>query len=259
MDYFSKTRKLGNDDLSWNIPERKQGIVNVVGGNSKNFESEVRISEYLGQKYPIEKLSTVLPDALKSELPPLDNFVFLSSTNSGSFMAADEMLATLNSGEYNLLFGDLSKNSVTGKEVARACEEAEKPVLITRDAVDIVADNMGTGLLLNENLILMASMPQLIKILRAAYYPKMLLLSQPLLQVVEVLHKFTLSYPVAIVTLHNEQVLISKNGVVRAIALSQIGCSPIGFWHGEKAADILALNLYNPNQFINATVTALMK
>ena len=110
--------------------------------------------------------------------------------------------------------------------------------------------------LMNENLVLFASVAQLQKLLRAIYYPKMLLLSQSLVQVAEVLHKFTLSYPISVVTLHNEQILIASSGTVRAIPLSKTGYAPLDFWNGELAAKISALNLFNPNSFIRATTCA---
>ena len=97
------------------------------------------------------------------------------------------------------------------------------------------------------------------KILRAVYYPKMLLLSQSLVQVVEVLHKFTLSYPVSIVTLHNGQILVAKDGVVKAVSMEKSGYLPIMIWSGELAAKIVALNLYNPNNFIKATIAAILQ
>ena len=199
-----------------------------------------------------------MPDALKTKLPPLPNFVFLHSTDSGSFASAEDLSQAINFADFNLLLGDLSKNTVTGKTVASACISSEKPLLITRDAVDLITDQALDRLLMNENLIFLASMPQLIKLFRSVYYPKVLLLSQSLIQVAEVLHKFTLSFPVTIITLHNNQILIAKDGVVKAIALEKSGHSPLTFWSGELAAKILALNLYNPNQFINATISAIM-
>ena len=112
-------------------------------------------------------------------------------------------------------------------------------------------------LLMNTNLCFMASLAQLQKLLRAVYYPKVLLLSQSLIQVSEVLHKFTLSYPVAIITLHNEQILIAKNGEVKAIPLAKSDYSVLMFWQGELAAKIAAINLYNPNNFIAASISAI--
>lgn len=258
MDYFEKIERPLDTDLTWNIPDRKQGSVNIIGGNSQHFNTEIRISELMDKNYPIENLHTVLPDALETKLPPLPNFVFLESTDSGSFANADEILKTINSVDFNLLIGDLSKNSVTGKAISNACASSEKPLLITRDTIDLLAENINDRLFMNENLVFLASMSQLIKLFRAVYYPKVLLLSQSLIQVADAFHKFTLSYPVSIVTLHNEQILIAKNGVVKAIALSKSGYSPITIWNGDLATKILALNLYNPNSFIDATISAVM-
>ena len=98
---------------------------------------------------------------------------------------------------------------------------------------------------------------QMQKILRAVYYPKMLLLSQSLVQVAEVLHKFTLSYPVSIVTLYSGQILVAKDGKVKAVPVEKSGYSPMTIWSGELAAKIVALNLYNPNDFVAATVAAI--
>ncbi|MBO7131662.1 hypothetical protein J6V85_00115 [Candidatus Saccharibacteria bacterium] len=256
MDYFEKIEKKPKEELTWNIPEKKSGSVNVIGGNSKSFKTEVKVAEFLGEKYPIENLKLVLPDALKNQLPPLPNFSFLESTDSGSFKNEKELAGVFNLADFNLVLGDLSKNAITGKALADAYHDTKKPILLTRDAVDIFVENRPEYNLMNENLIYFASMAQLQKLLRAVYYPKMLLLSQSLVQVVEVLHKFTLSYPVSIMTLHNEQILIAKNGKVKGIMLASSGYSPIMFFQGELAAKIVALNLFNPNNFIDASVSA---
>lgn len=257
MDYFEKLDKNPYEDLKWNIPERKQGTVNVIGGNSNHFRTEVNTAEFLGANYPIEKVNVVLPDSLKNKLPPLDNFVFLPSTDSGSLAESQEIIDVFNTADFNLVIGDLSKNKVTGKALASACRSAEKMTLVTRDSVDTLAENEPEKLLMNESLIIMASIPQLVKLLHAVYYPKMLLQSQSLVQVSDVLHKFTLSYPVRIVTLHNEQVLIVENGNVKATPLSVTDYSPMTFWFGEPAAKVVAMNLFNPNSFIKASVLAL--
>ena len=234
MDYFEKIEGNPYEDLKWNVPERKQGIVNIVGGNAQRFRDEVKVAEFLGGTYPVEIVRLVLPDALKGKLPEMPNFVFLPSSDSGSFAESQELLDVFNTADYNLVLGDLSRNAVTGRAVASACRSAEKMTLLTRDSVDLLAENIPDRWLMNENIIVMASVTQLAKLLRAVYYPKMLLMSSSLVQVAEVLHKFTLSYPVGVVTLHNGQVLVAHNGLVKAVGLS--GYSPMTFWRGEAAA-----------------------
>lgn len=256
MDYFEKIEQNLVEDLLWNIPERKRGIVNVIGGNAQNFRTPVKVAEYLARQYPVESVNVLLPETLGGKLPSMPNFVFLSATESGSFSDEEELLRSLVAADYNLLVGDLSKNAITGKVVVSACENSEKPLLITRDSVDVVAENGPEKVLLNGKVVIFGSLAQLQKLLRVVYYPKMLLLSQSLVQVVEVLHKFTLSYPVGLITLHNGQILIAKDGMVKAVPLEKSGYSPVMLWSGELAAKIVALNMYNPNDFISATVAA---
>ena len=257
MDGFEKLEKNPYEDLRWNVPERKQGVVNVIGGNGSSFRSDVKVAEFMGSEFPIQEVKVVMPDALKGKLPPLPNFMFLPSTETGSFAESQELIDVFGGADFNLVIGDLSKNAKTGKAIASAVKNSEKITLITRDAVDLIAENVPERVLMNENVIFMASVAQLQKLLRAVYYPKMLLMSSSLVQVTEVLHKFTLSYPVAVVTLHNEQVLIAKNGTVKAVALAKTGYSPMAFWSGEVAGKIVGMNLYNPNMFIEATMCAL--
>ena len=259
MEYLEKIEKAPDEDLTWNIPEQKQGSVNIIGGSLQNFRTEIKTAESLNEKYPLENVRLILPEVLKNKLPPLPNFVFVPATDSGSIADSQMLQDSFNAADFNLVLGDLSRNNITGKAITSACEKTEKMTLITRDAVDLLADNNIERLLMNENLILFATVPQLQKILKAVYYPKMLLMSEPLMQVAEVLHEFTLSYPVAIVTLNNGQILIAENGVVKAIGIEKSGYSTITIWNGELAAKTVGMNLYNPNNFIGATVTAIFQ
>jgi len=256
MDYFKKYDTNPAEDLKWNIPERKQGTVALVGGNGQNFRTVVKAAEWLNT-YPLENVNVVLPDVLKGKLPPVPGLVFLGSTDSGSFASADELEQAINVADYALLIGDCSKNTTTTRAVATACQKAAKPLLITRDAIDLIADNRPERVLLNQNLVLMASVVQLQKLLRAMYYPKMLMPSQPLVQIAEVLHKFTLSYPTTIITLHNGQILVAHSGNVAAVPLDKTSFNPLTVWSGELATRIVIYNLFNPNNFINATISAL--
>jgi hypothetical protein len=222
----------------------------------QNFRTVVRVAEILS-KYPIENVNVILPDALKNKLPPVPGLVFLKSTDTGSFADKDELVMALDKADYNLIVGDFSKNAITARAVTDAYEKTKRPLLITRDAVDLIADNQPERVLLNQQIVLMASMVQLQKLLKAVYYPKMLLLSAPLVQIAEILHKFTLSYPVAIITLHSDQVLVAWAGNVSAVPIEKTGYSPLTIWGGELAVKIVANNLFNPNNFMDATVSSL--
>ena len=151
MDFLQKIDSKPKDDLLWNIPEQKQGIVNVIGGNAQNFRTPVRVAEFLVEKYPVKNVNLVLPDTLKNKLPPLPNLVFLSSTESGTFKAGEEIAEVANLADYNLMIGDFSKNSITKKAVLETCKKMKKPALLTRDAVDFLDEPSTEQILMNEN------------------------------------------------------------------------------------------------------------
>ena len=153
MDFFEKIDTKPTGDFEWNVPEQKLGHVAVVGGSKQNFRTEIKVSEFLSKQYPIKIVQVVLPDALEKSLPPLPNFIFLRSTESGSFADGKELEKTFEASDFNLLIGDLSKNSITSKAMTDACSSAKKPLLITRDAIDLVIENHPERLLMNEQII----------------------------------------------------------------------------------------------------------
>lgn len=257
MDYFKKIEDNKAKELDWNIPERKQGTISIIGGHAQNFRTSIKISEFLANNYPLEAINTVLPDALKSKLPPLPNFRFLPSTDSGSFSESEGLKEIFNSVDFSLVIGDLSKNSITKRAITSAQEIAASPLIMTRDTIDLVAEENPEKMLQNENITIFGSLIQLQKLLKSVYYPKMILLSQSLVQISEVLHKFTLSYPVSLITFHANMILIAKNGKVYAIPLNKTDYSPITLWGGELAAKIAVYNLYNPQNFLEATTAAI--
>ena len=257
MEYLEKIDINPYQDLYWNIPETKKGKLNVIGGNLQGFKTPMKIAEYLNKNYPLEEVRLILPDVLQNKLPLLDNLIFVKSTDSGSIADKDKLSDIINFADFNVLIGDFSHNKITEKAVGSAVDSSEKPLLITRDTLDILAVEGIEGTFEKQNLVLFGSMMQLQKIFRSIYYPRMILLSQPLIQVAETLHKFTLSYQCTIITLHNGQLLIAKNGKVVTIPLEKTNYSPITIWSGELAAKISVLNLYNPNMLLEASIAAI--
>ena len=257
MDYWQKLSKNPFDDLTWNLPETKQGSVSIFGGNDKSFNTEIRISEKFLNTTKIKDVKLILPDTLKNKLPPVENFLFVKSTDSGSLADSPELTAAGNLSDFNLFLGDFSKNSITEQAVGSACASAEEPSLLTRDTIDLIANGNPENLLEKESVIIFASMAQLQKLFHAALYPKMILLSMSLMQAAETLHKFTLSYPVTVVTFHSGSIVVAKDGIIYSVPIEQTSYSPITLWSGELATKIIELNLFNPNNFLKATVAAL--
>ena len=254
--YWTKQEKPLFSELEWNFPEQKQGSIAIVGGNAQNFSSVNRVSQEIGRDFPIRDIVCFLPDALRAKIPPVAGIEFFPSTESGSFKKSSELTSALAKNDFNLLIGDFSKNSETAMAVAEAISSSNKPILITRDTIDLVL-NDALNLIEKENLFFVGSMAQMQKLFRAVYYPKVLLLSMPILPVIEALHKFTLSYPATILTFHAGQILVANRGKVISTAIEKTLYSPLSLWSGSLAGKIVTFNLFNPSKPLEATCAAI--
>lgn len=254
MEYWQKqVKKSDYSGLEWNIPEQKTGTVNLVGGNSAGFSAVVHAAEFLSASFPIKNLNILLPDALKSKLPPAPNLFFFPSTDSGSFAKSPLLNDYVTNCDANIFIGDLSKNSATAVAISDSLLQTDKLSTLTRDSIDLVLPEM-PSLIEKENLFLVSSLAQLQKIFRAVYYPKVLLLSMPLTQTIETLHKFTLSYPVTILTFHQEQIIVAYAGQVATIPIEKTAYTPISLWSGQLACKITLNNIYSPGKNLEATI-----
>lgn len=282
LSYWQKQSKPLFPDLAWNIPEQKTGHIAIVGGNSQSFATVIRIAEFTSQNFPFASVSALLPDALRGKLPPLTNIDLFPSTNSGSFAKSYQLQAAIQSVGATLVIGDLSRNAATAVALAdaimprsdspsssqptlgsqtalksQAPPDSFAPLVLARDSVDLLASE-ASRLLLRPNIFFIASMAQLQKLFRAIYYPRMILLSQPLLPILETLHKFTLSYPATILTFHQENLIVAHAGKITTTHLADTDYSPISLWSGQLAARVMAFNYFTPNHPLEATTAAIL-
>lgn len=252
-DYWKKNQNLKLfQDLSWNIPEQKTGTFNIIGGNSGSFSSVIRSAEYLLKTFPIKKLNLLLPESLKSKVPPLPEITFLSATESGSFDKSYILNDFVASADSSIFIGDFSKNSATCIAISNAIKNSTKPILLTRDGIDLILPEL-PNLIERNNLFFVGSLAQIQKVFRAVYYPKVLLLSMPILPIVEALHKFTLTYPVTILTYANDQIIVASNGQIITTPLEKTIFTPITLWAGNLAINIAASNYFSPGKALEAT------
>ena len=264
FSYWQKQTKPLFEDLLWNIPEQKISTINVIGGNSQNFHSIIRTAEFLSSHFPLRQVSIVLPSALQRTLPPLPNVNFVPSTDSGSFAKSDLLNLAFSSSNFSILAGDLSKNSATAiaftTAISKSLTDASdiKPLLITRDSVDLLAES-SAKLFEHPNLFIVASLAQIQKLFRALYYPKMIMLSQPLIPIIETLHKFTLTYDkVTLLTFHQDNIIVAHAGKITTTNIIDTDFSPLSLWGGTLAATVAALNLFNPQRPLEATTAAIL-
>jgi len=233
-------------DLAWNFPEQRQGVVSIVGGNASAFLSEVKTAEYINKSFTFLKgVKNIFPDALKSKLPPIDSISYFKSTDSGSFASSSEFRHALEDSDVGLLLGDFSKNSNTSIAVSELIKNSSDiPLILARDSAELVVQEIN-NFIERDNLFFVTSMASLQKIFRALYYPRPIMLSQPIFPVIETLHKFTLSYKTAILTFHEGKIICAKNGNIVTIDLEKTRFTPVSLWSGELAANLAVFAMFN--------------
>lgn len=256
--YFAKSVKTDFKDIYWNLPEQKRGVLGVLGGHAGQFRTAVKVAEYAVRTLPVAEVKLALPRVLEGKVPSSPDIAFLTATESGSFADGNEIGDFFGKADANMVVGDLSKNVVTGRVVTEVLESVDRPTVITRDTVDLVTETGADGCLMNPAVTVVGSVAQLSKMLRAIYYPKMLLMSQSLVQVAEVLHKLTLSYPAGIATFHDGQIVVAIDGEVRAVPIAETEWTVLTLWGGELAARMVCYQMFNPGDKLGATVAAVL-
>lgn len=278
-------------DVRWNLPERATGSLSIVGGSSHGFQAVVRAGEFASTNLPLAHVQLVLPSSLEKVLANAGaagsatggknttggrNAVSSRSTTSNKNVASSKLAPQLlfapatpagtlaksstltqQNADAVLLIGDLSKNAETAEAMSALCRAYAGPLVIARDSLDLLTTN-ASSLVMRPHTTLVASLAQLQKLFRALYYPKMLLLTAPLMSVVEALHKFTLSYPVTLLTLHEGQILTAAGGEVVSTPLGDTDYSPLGLWNGELATRVAAYQIFCPEQELAATTAAIL-
>lgn len=256
-DYWKKLDNIIDNSVLWNIPEQKTGRIAVIGGNIQNCMVEIKNTEFLNS-LPVKTANLLLPNALQGKLPTFASVYFAESTDSGSFTRSATLENFALDSDLVFFSGDFSKNSITEIAIIDTLRKLHENqiAVVARDAVDLISADI-QGILERKNLIIMASLLQLQKIFRAALYPKMILLSMPIFPIIEILHKFTLSYPCTILTFHQNQIIIASSGTIYTIPINQTSYTPLTLWSGTLACKVSALALWNSNNLLDATESAI--
>ncbi len=244
-------------DIEWSKPERRsaRGKLGIVGGNKLGFAG-VAEAYTTALATGAGEVRVLLPDCLRSSIPKtMTDVVFAACNPSGSLAKAalPELQALADWSNALLLTGDAGRNSETAIVYSDLLREYSGQLIITRDAVDLVKND--TEALVNRpHTTLVISFAQLQKIFQAVYYPKILTFSMQLLQLVEAVHKFTITYPVTIAVLHRETLVVAHGGAV----VSTKWDSPMAIWRGHTAAKASAYLLWTPNQPLEAITASLV-
>jgi NAD(P)H-hydrate repair Nnr-like enzyme with NAD(P)H-hydrate dehydratase domain len=259
MDTFWKKQTTSSPlfpDIEWNKPQQrsKAGKLAIVGGNKLGFVA-------VGDAYGIAKelgaghIRAVMPDALKRTIPSsITDAYFVPSNTSGGFSrdALPELIAACQWADVCLLVGDSGRNSETAMAFESLLSSYDGHIVITRDAVDLIRP-ASSSVVARPNTTLVLSFAQLQKLFQSVYYPKILSFSMQLMQLVDILHKFTLTYPVTIVTFHQSQLIVAHDGRV----VSQEFDEPMAIWRGITAAKAASYLLWTPKQPLEAITASI--
>jgi ADP-dependent NAD(P)H-hydrate dehydratase / NAD(P)H-hydrate epimerase len=243
-------------DIEWSKPENRAfaGKLGIVGGNKLGFAG-VAEAYSIAKAAGVGDIRVILPDVLRKTIPASITDAHFAPTNpSGSLnkdAAAD--LATLTSWASGILFiGDAGRSSETAILYEQFLEEYQGQLVITRDAVDLVK-NSAQAIVGRPSTLLVVSFAQLQKLFQSVYYPKVLTFSMQLTNLVEALHKFTISYPVSIAVLHKDHFLVAHGGEV----VSMEWDNPMAIWRGSVAARAAVYWLWNPGKTLEAVSTSI--
>ena len=245
-------------DIRWSKPEQKAraGKLLIIGGHAQGFVA-IAESYNTALKAGVGEVRVLLPDSLKKNLPPnLIEATFLTSNKSGGFSkdAWPEIKASCDWADGILLPGDAGRNSETAILYEKLLDQTEKPITITRDAVDLLKSTY-SKLAERPNALLVLSFAQAQKLFSGVYYPKILTFSMPLAAFVDALHKFTLTYPVALVILHNENLIVAHEGKVSSTPWTD----NMAIWRGNTATRAASYWIWSPNQVFKAATTSLIQ
>lgn len=222
-------------DVEWNRPEQRtlRGRLGIIGGNKLGFAG---VAEAYSTAYSAGagEVKVLLPDILRKTIPAtITEATFAPNNISGSLSkeALGDMQALGAWSTGILLAGDTGKSSETTVVYDDFIGSYGGWITLTRDAVDLVRRSAPV-LVERPHTLYVISFAQLQKLFQDVYYPKILTFSMQLAQLVENVHKFTLSYPITIMTLHQGHIVIAHEGQV----VTQKWENPMAIWRGHTAA-----------------------
>ncbi|MCL2869935.1 hypothetical protein FWF48_03995 [Candidatus Saccharibacteria bacterium] len=247
-------------DIEWNKPEQKTkaGKLAIIGGNKLSFA--VTAQNYTrANEFGVGEVRAVLPDSLRKNLPANPDIIFAPSNLTGSFNheAVADLTATIMWADCTLLIGDLGKNAETAAVIEELATNNDKKQIITRDTVDLLL-NVGSKLVEKDNTMLILTFTQLQKLFHHVYYPKVLTFNMQLTNLVEDLHKFTVTYPCTIGTLHQDSFIAAHGGQVVTTPLTDTKYSPMSLWSGEVATKAATYLIWNPGKPLEVLTTSIL-
>jgi NAD(P)H-hydrate repair Nnr-like enzyme with NAD(P)H-hydrate dehydratase domain len=245
-------------DIAWSKPEHRSraGKLGIIGGNKLGFAG-VAEGYSVAMQAGVGEVRVLLPDVLRKTIPTtITDTVFGATNPSGSLArnASAEMQALGGWADSILMIGDAGRNSETAILYEDFLQDYTGPLTITRDAVDLIKNSAAT-LVERPDTLLVVAFAQLQKLFQSVYYPKILTFSMQLTQLVEALHKFTVTYPVTIAVLHKDHIIVATGGEVTTTEWH----NAMAIWRGSVATKAACYWLWNHARPLQATTASLFE
>jgi NAD(P)H-hydrate repair Nnr-like enzyme with NAD(P)H-hydrate dehydratase domain len=258
-DYWKKQNPASPifPDIEWSKPETlsQSGKLGIIGGNKLGFAGVAQAYTVASQS-GVGQVRVLLPDGLKKAIPKVISDTVYAPTNPSGSLAKEAIAEMISVGAWAdeiLLIGDAGRSSETAIAYEQFLQKYTGKLVVTRDAIDLVK-NSARILIERPDTLLIASFAQLQKLFQSVYYPKVLTFSMQLTQLIEALHKFTITYPVTIAVLHKDFLVVAHDGQVVSTAWT----NPMAIWRGDVASKVAAYWLWNPTKPLEAAVTAIV-
>lgn len=243
-------------DITWSKPEQKSmaGKLGIIGGNKLGF---IAVAESYEDTLKIGagEVKVLLPDVLKKSMPKTMLNVIYGNTNPSGGLSGEALDQMRTLGDWStgiLMIGDAGRNSETAILYEDFIRHYDGPLTITRDAIDLIK-NSPHSLIERPDTFVVASFAQLQKIFQSVYYPKVLTFSMQLSNLVEAVHKFTITYPVGIAVYHKDFIIVAHQGKVTSTPWTD----QMRIWRGKTASACATYWLWHPTKLIESVTASL--
>lgn len=245
-------------DIEWSKPQQRSqsGRLGIIGGNNLGFAG-IAEAYQTAIKTGAGEVKVLLPLSLKKSIPAVMTDVIYGANNQSGSLSRESMNEMRAVSEWStgiLLIGDCGRNSETAILYEDFIRDYKGPLTITRDAIDLLK-NSSSVIVERQNTSIVVSFAQLQKIFQSVYYPKVLTFSMQLTNLVEALHKFTITYPITITVLHNENLLVASDGKITSTPWSD----PMQIWRGKTATNAAVYWLWNPSKPMESVTASLVQ
>jgi len=238
-------------DLLWSRPENRAhaGKLLIVGGNLHAFAAPAEAFQ-VADKTGAGNLRVMLPDALHKVVKGfIDIADFAPSTPSGSFSqkATSDILEHAAWADTVLFAGDLGRNSETAIMMENFLLKHTGNVVLTKDAIEYITSSP-SSVAQRANTVLVLSLSQLQRLFTALGLDKAVTLGMSLLQLVELLHEYSATFPFSIVTKHHDHIICAHQGEV---STTETNASE-DIWRVTTAAKVSVWVMQNPSKVFEA-------